>query len=288
MPWTLSSFADEAGGTLDEQITASARDGLRFIDLRNVDGHNIAELPLELAEAAAAKLRNAGIAVQMFGSPIGKTDIADDLAIDLAKLDHLGQLKDVFGCNAVRIFSFYNQAKATQTQWESESLDRLLALRDRAGELGMVLYHENESDIFGDHPDDVAMIADALRDPAVFRMIYDFANYLRTGVSGLESWETMKDATDCFHFKDQNAAGEHLPMGQGDTDVRAILSEAKARGWSGPCTVEPHLTHSDAVLATHASGTGTASLKDMPPAETFHTAVVAVQELLTGLGIAYA
>ena len=43
-----------------------------------------------------AKLDAAGISVCMFGSPIGKIDVTDDLEIDLEKLRHLGKLIPVF------------------------------------------------------------------------------------------------------------------------------------------------------------------------------------------------
>ena len=38
-------------------------------------------------------------------------------------------------------------------------------------------------------------------------------------------------------------------------------------GWAGPITLEPHLSFSDAVLATNVHGSGDKSLKDMPKEE---------------------
>jgi len=283
MDWILSAFIDEAGGTTDEQVRACAETGLSYIDPRNVDGYNITELPLDAAEQAAKRYEAAGVKVHMYGSPIGKIDIADDLQIDLDKLEHVAKLRDLFGANAVRIFSYYNRQGVGKARWAVESLDRLKRLRDRAGALGLVLYHENESDIFGDHPADVARIAE-LRDGQAFKLIYDFANYLRTDASPDECWAMFKDKTDCFHLKDQRADGQHVPMGQGDTNAATILQAAKASGWQGPCVVEPHLTHSAAVVATGVHGSGDRSLADLSPAESFAVAVKASKDLLTSLG----
>src|SRR5690606_31788276 len=133
--WVLSAFADEAGGAIDEQIAALKKAGYRFIDPRGVDGHNISALPLEHAEQVRKKLDDAGIAVHMFGSPIGKIDIADDFSTDLNRLRHMSKLQPILGCNAVRIFSYYNKQKAPFDQWQAEALRRLRALRDLAGEL---------------------------------------------------------------------------------------------------------------------------------------------------------
>lgn len=286
MTWTLSAFADEAGANIDDQIAASKQGNLRHIDLRNVNRHNITTLPLDEAEAVKKKLDAAGITVNMYGSPIGKIDITDDVKIDLDKLEHLARLSAIFGCRAVRMFSYFNKQKLGKDQWKQKAFDNLNRLREVAARHELVLYHENESHIFGDHPDDVLQLAE-LRDGKTFRLIYDFANYVRTGVDGWAIWQMFADKTDCFHFKDQRQSGEHTPMGQGDTHARRILEDAKARGWSGPCTIEPHLTHSGVVVATGSSGTGAQSLKDLTPPQTFQIAVEASHKLLQDLGIAY-
>lgn len=283
MSWIISAFADEAGGETGEQIVACKTGGLTYIDPRNVDGYNITELPMGVAERVARQYEEAGIRVNMYGSPIGKIDIADDIMIDLDKLEHLARLRDIFGANAVRIFSYYNKAGVDKARWATESMDRLKRLRDRAGALGMVLYHENESEIFGDHPGDVARIAE-LRDGKTFKLIYDFANYVRTGATPAESWAICKNITDCFHLKDQLSDGQHVPIGRGDTDAEAILRDALESGWSGPCVLEPHLTHSGAVVATNVHGSGDKSLADLSPAESFQVAVDSAKSLLAQVG----
>lgn len=94
---TFSAFTDEAGRSCEEQIAACQRAGLRFMDLRSIDGIGITTLPIEHAQTVREKLDAAGISVKMFGSPIGKIDIADPFETDLAKLQHLGTLAPVFG-----------------------------------------------------------------------------------------------------------------------------------------------------------------------------------------------
>lgn len=286
MPWTFSAFTDEAGADIDAQIAACRRGGLRFTDLRNVNKHNITTLPLDEARQVQQKLAAAGVTVNMFGSPIGKIDVADDVKIDLDKLAHLAELSKVFGCKSVRIFSYYNKkAGLPKAQWQARALDNLRRLMDLADRHGLTLYHENESEIFGDHPDDVLRLAE-LRSER-FKLIYDFANYIRTGVGGWETWQMFRDKTDAFHFKDQRKSGEHTPLGQGETDARRILADAVALKWTGPCTLEPHLKHSGVVLATHASGTGMHSLQDRSEADIFQIAVEAAKDLMKQVGASF-
>lgn len=286
MTWTLSAFADEAGQTLDEQIPALHAAGLHFIDIRAVDGYNITALPLDHAKRVKAQLADAGIAVQMFGSPIGKIDINDDIEMDLAKIRHLAELAPVLGCNAVRIFSYFNASGRPDSEWRDIAISRLGTLRDTARELGLVLYHENERHIFGDLGANVALIGKELRDGKAFRTIFDFDNYTQGQQNAWDVWQVVKADVDGIHLKD-SSGGQHLPVGTGDGFVEKILADALASGWSGPLAVEPHLGHSGAVAATGPSGIENQTYKDMAEAERFHIACEAATSLLRKIGAAY-
>lgn len=286
MSTTLSGFTDEAGRTCEEQVAACQRAGLRFMDLRSVDGIGITALPVEQAKVVREKLDSAGITVQMFGSPIGKIDIADPVETDLDKLRHLATLAPVLGCRAVRMFSYYNKNNEPLDVWKAESLARLQQLRDEAERLDMVLYHENERHIFGDLGVNVEAIA-ALRNDH-FKLIFDFDNYNQSGEDVWANWLMFRDRTDAFHLKDSRMVGahyQHTPVGDGTGQVKRILADAVQRGWSGPLTLEPHLSHSQAVLATGPSGETNASFRDMPTADSFHLAAVAAQNLLAEVGM---
>ncbi len=280
MSWTLSAFADEAGQTADEQIAALRGASIPCVDLRAIDGFSCIDLPVDGAESIRKKLADAEIRVAMFGSPIGKIDIDDDFETDRNRLRHLASLKDVFECNAVRIFSYYNKAARHLDEWAQVSLSRLRELRNEAGELGLVLYHENEREIFGDRLPEVHRIAEELRDAETFRMIFDFDNFNQSGDDVWANWEALRDQTDAFHLKDSDAANQHVPVGLGTGQVRPILEDAVARGWSGPVSLEPHLAHSPAVLATGASGTANQALEDLDDAACFQLAAEAARKLL--------
>ncbi|MCC5830724.1 MAG: TIM barrel protein [Phycisphaeraceae bacterium] len=286
MTCTLSAFADEAGQPIAEQIAALNADGIRYVDLRNVEQWNIVELPEAEARTIQSRLADAAIAVGMYGSPIGKIDIADDMKIDLGHLEHLAKMRDIFGCDKVRIFSYYNKTKGLPAQrWHEEGLKRLTQLRDLARKLGLVLYHENEGGIFGDHLAENQLIAEKVRDGEHFKLIFDFDNYNRGGDDVWANWEALRDVTDCFHLKDSDTGGQHVPVGTGNGKVREILTDAHKRGWTGPMSLEPHLRHSGAVAKTHVSGIENQSYKSLSPAECFSVAARAARKLLEEVGI---
>ncbi|MBC8135104.1 MAG: sugar phosphate isomerase/epimerase [Fibrella sp.] len=286
MSITLSGFTDEAGRSCEEQIAACHRAGFRFMDLRSIDGIGITALPVEHAQAVREKLDSAGISVQMFGSPIGKIDIADSLETDLLKLRHLATLSPVLGCRAVRMFSYYNKNNESLAAWGAESLDRLRRLRDEAERLNLVLLHENERHIFGDLCSNVEVIAELRNDN--FKLIFDFDNYNQSGEDVWANWLVLRDRTDAFHLKDSRLIGEkyqHTLVGEGSGQTKRILADAAQRNWGGPITLEPHLAHSDAVLATGPSGESNAAFSDMPTADSFQLAAVAARNLLTEVGM---
>ena len=279
MTWALSAFADEGGAAIEAQIQGLKESGLQFIDIRTVDGYGVVDLPIEHAKVVKAKLDNAGIATQMFGSPIGKIDIDDDFSIDINRLKHLGELSPILGCNAVRIFSYYNKAQRPLCEWRDISINRLGALRDTAKELGLVLYHENELHIFGDVVDNVAVIGKEVRDGITFRTIFDFDNYTQGAQNSWDAWQKLKADVDGFHLKDSSSR-QYVPVGTGDGYVEKILCDALAIGWHGPLSVEPHLLVSNAVAATGPSGTENQTYKDMPEGERFILACNAAVSLL--------
>ncbi|MFA7235898.1 MAG: TIM barrel protein [Phycisphaeraceae bacterium] len=286
--WKLSAFADEAGGSTVEQIAALQKAGIQHIDPRNVDGYNITELPLDLAEKIAADYAKAGLTVNMYGSPLGKIDLADDFAIDRKKLTHLGELSKIFGAKAVRIFSYYNKKKqAGAAEFQRASLDRLKGLIDIAEKYDLVLYHENEGAIFGEKLVNIRVLRDELRAkyPNRFKLIFDFDNYNHASEDVWTNWLELRDATDAIHLKDSkwmpgSDKPQHVPAGNGNGRIPEILADAARRGWTGPLTLEPHLTYSKAVLATGPGGEPNMDFAKLTPAESFQAAATAAIKLL--------
>ena len=280
MNWILSAFADEAAESADDQITALREAGISHLDPRNIDHYNISVLPVDRADAIRSKLDAAGIHVNMLGSPIGKTDVTDDLDPDLERLRHLGHLAPILGCRGIRIFSYYNGHSLPIGRWQDESLQRLARLRDLAGELGLVLYHENERDIFVDGCERMLLLADQLRDRETFRLIFDFDNFNACDEDAWENWQQLKDVVDAFHLKDSDHDGQHVPVGQGTGSVRRILADALDRGWEGSLSLEPHLKHSPAVLATRVGGHENRAYADRSARECFQIGADAARALI--------
>ena len=53
----IYAFADEASASIDKQIEAMKRNGLQGLEIRNVDGVNVADITLEKAKEVLEGLK---------------------------------------------------------------------------------------------------------------------------------------------------------------------------------------------------------------------------------------
>lgn len=230
----LCAFADEASPSLSGQIAALKRNGADLIELRIVDGKNVAALNDGEAVRIKNELDAAGIKVWSLGSPYGKVSIDEgfDEEALFAQLHRLCRTANIFGCDRIRVFSFYD------AYGKADEVVRLLTESVAfASEYGVRLYHENEKDIYGDVPERVLELR---RRVAGLCFVYDPANYIQCGVSPDESIPALAASSGYFHIKDVIAeTGELVPAGDGDADISRILDKIDG---DVTLTVEPHLS----------------------------------------------
>jgi sugar phosphate isomerase/epimerase len=103
------------------------------------------------------------------------------------------------------------------------------------------LFHENEHRIYGDSPQRLAHLFEAVQSPAL-RAAYDAANFVFCGYDPWAGWEATKAYTAHFHIKDWRAGEQHGCLaGEGDGRWPEVIAAAVAGGYDGFATLEPHL-----------------------------------------------
>ena len=232
MGYRLCAFADEADPLLTGQIAAMKRNGISLLEIRGVDGENIAALPEQKVRSVAAQVEDSGLSVWSIGSPIGKIRLADDFEAHKDVFRKLLDHSAVLGAKAFRLFSFYEAAGETE-----EVIDRLGQLCDLAAAYPVRLCHENEKGIYGDTASRVKVLLEAL--PAL-GSVFDPANFIQCGEKILPAWELLKDRTDYLHIKDASADGTVVPSGYGIGQIEAVVKDYLSRGGE-VLTLEPHL-----------------------------------------------
>ena len=234
----LYAFADEASPMTDGQITAMKENGLDGLEIRNVDGVNIAEISDGKAREVRKKLDGAGLRVWTIGSPIGKIDIEkDDFALHTEKFKRTLELADILGAENIRLFSFFTPEES-RADYKDKVIERLGRFAKIAKGSGITLCHENEKGIYGDIPERCLEIHKVLPE---IKAIFDPANYVQCGVDTLKAWEIIKPYVKYLHIKDALADGNVVPAGKGIGNVKFILDDFRKNGGNS-ITIEPHLT----------------------------------------------
>ena len=232
----LCAFADEAASDRAGQIKALRENRISLLEIRGVDGVNIAELTEEAAKTFRDQLDEAGIAVWSIGSPAGKTPITDDFSKEERQFEHLLRMADIFGASCIRLFSFYGTGG--QETWFPEVVRRLERFVTMAAGSGVRLCHENEKGIYGDTAARCLAIHQAL--PEV-KAVFDPANFIQCGQDVMEAWRLLSPYVAYGHIKDCTADGRVVPPGDGVGALREYIPLfAKAGG--EVLTLEPHLT----------------------------------------------
>ena len=229
----LSAFADEASADFGKQLAALNEERIPFIELRGLDGKNIADLTEEEAKSYKKMLDAHGVAVWSIGSPLGKIDVKDDFSEHEKKAEHLFRLAGIFGAGKVRVFSFYTKSPETD---EEEVFSRMRALVSLADKYGLTLYHENEKEIYGDTPQRVKRLLGHVNG---LKCVFDPANFVQCGEDVSKAIDLLREDADYYHIKDAlSSGGEVVPAGEGDGQIDKIVSGIKK---DTVLTLEPHL-----------------------------------------------
>jgi sugar phosphate isomerase/epimerase len=242
MTWKLSGFGDEIDADPVIQLSVLQALGAKHIEVRSAWGTNIVELADEQLEALAALVAERDMGVSAIASPIGKVDAFGDPDTELARLRRAVQAAHRLGSRYIRLFSFYRPPGTTPPDIRDVVLKQLRAYASVAEREGLVLLHENEKDIYGDVPERVLDLIEAVGSPAL-RMAWDNANFVQVGVRPFtDGYAKLRPYLEYLQVKDARAAdGTVVPAGEGDGELLATVTALRDDGYDGFASLEPHL-----------------------------------------------
>ena len=233
----IYAFADEAGSSVDRQISAMKRNSLSGVELRGTEYGNVSDLKPEQAKDIRRRLDDEGLEVWSIGSPLGKIGINDPFEPELDKLKRTLDTADILGSSNIRMFSFYTPKDRPQEEFKNAVTDRLSKMAEISKNRAR-LCHENEKGIYGENDTRCLEILENIPEIAG---VFDPANFVQSGVDTLKAWELLKSRIKYLHIKDALPDGKVVPAGKGAGNVEKIVSEYVAMGGAA-MTVEPHLT----------------------------------------------
>ena len=231
----LCAFADEASSDIFGQVKALNRNEIEYVEVRGINGKNIADMNSDEVDAAYKVYSDNGIKVWSIGSPIGKIDINDDFAKELDRFKKIVDNAVKMNAYCIRIFSFYGTNG--DIKYRDEVMEKLCRYVEVSAGSNVVLCHENERGIYGD----VALrCLDIHRTIPQIKAVFDPANFNHCNQNVIEAWDMLKPYVYYNHIKD--ATEEHMivPAGYGATGMDKYLKEYVQMG-GGVLTLEPHL-----------------------------------------------
>lgn len=237
----LSAFADEYSPDFDKQIEYLKRNNIEYIELRFLDGKNIADLTEDEVLSVKNKLDNANIKVSALGSPLGKINLSDDFSAHLKICENVFNTAKILGVKNVRIFSFYLPQEKSRKECRDDVLYRLGQMLELAEKYGVSLCHENEAKIYGESPDYCLDILSHFG--GKLKCVFDMGNFVLDGYKPYpDGYEMLKDYIEYFHIKDSLYAGAIVPPGLGEANIPEIFERVKKEfDRDVLVTLEPHL-----------------------------------------------
>lgn len=269
----LCAFIDEAATDLQGQMQAMKRNDLDLIEVRNINGVNVASFSLENAREYKRVFDDNGVSAWSIGSPLGKVDINTPFNDYEKTIRHIFEIANIFKTDKVRAFSFFNAYDQKEKVYDY--LNKMVLI---AKEYGVNLYHENEKEIYGDTAE---RVLDIMQNVNGLKYIYDPANFLQVGDDADKTLSLLHQKTDYFHIKDVISSTQELvPAGFGDGKIDKLINMIDK---DVVLTLEPHL----AIFSGYANIDNTEMKNKFTFSsnkEAFDTAVNALKKILLNSG----
>jgi sugar phosphate isomerase/epimerase len=245
----FSGIADEAGSDILSQVKAHQQLGWQHIELRLVNGKNIAgAVSGQEFDMIRRVLDENEMQVTGFASAIGNWSrhINDDFSIDLDELKtaikRMRQLKVKY----IRTMTWKGDG-VDEADWRNKAVRRCRELAKIAADSDIILAHENCEGWGGLSAQHMVELKDAVDSPN-FKLLYDLGNTISHGYEPWEFFKIIRGHFDYIHIKDakMNPAGgrskDYSYCGEGDAMLKEILDVVlNEDGYDGIISIEPHV-----------------------------------------------
>lgn len=231
---------------LDEGLDALDEIGVKFVELRAVNGKNVDDLTDEVFDRVCARIQERGFVVTAYDSNLGKCELDEKNWEKEAQRLHLAIARaNQLDVRLIRTMGFRRGA-CSVTEWYTMTLDWFARLTEIAESADKVMVLENcqlGNGSMGSHPKDCLEIMRRVGSPHL-RMNLDPGNFAYAKEDPKQGYELLMDYVANVHVKDCKVPGDNRSFclaGDGIACIRETLSALKAYGYEGCFTIEPHL-----------------------------------------------
>jgi len=253
-----TGFADEASPNLDVQIKATKELGWKFIETRKIGDSSLAFLDDKAFDDLCRKLAESGVSFNCFGSGIANwaKPITESPESSYDEMRKAVPRMQKLGIKMVRIMSFAVPKELRGKDFFDEVVKRLKVIVKIAADGGITCVHENCMNWGSLNYDNTLRILDAVKSPNL-KLVFDTGNPVSSDdvrgsgpykkQSAWEFYNAVKDHVIYIHIKDGHCDSAkdksvYTFPGEGDGDVKRILTDLFKRGYDGGISIEPHMT----------------------------------------------
>ncbi|WP_141692494.1 sugar phosphate isomerase/epimerase family protein [Paenibacillus pectinilyticus] len=253
----LGVLTDEVSPHLEEALRWASEQGLTHVEVRVVNGRNVAEMTDEEIKEIRRQVEQRGLFVSAIASPLFKCALdparrvasgdtfgqkEETVEAHFHKLDRVIAIAKLLGTSRIRIFSFWREEQPAL--YEGEIAAHLRKAAEIALEAGVELLLENEPACNGGYAEEVAAIVRRVDSPAL-RGLWDPGNEAYGGCESYPAgYASMKSVLSHVHLKDAyldvDGRARCVPLGSGNVPVIAQLKALLADGYEGLFTIETH------------------------------------------------
>lgn len=243
--YVLTGILDEAGEDWADQLGTAETLGWQQIELRNIGGLAVSDLPNATFGAIAADLRSSGMSVVCIDSRIGNWSrrITASFDKDLEELAILADRAADVGCSFVRVMSFPNDG-LPETEWREKVLDRMARLTAIAERANIVLLHENCAGWAGQDPAKAVDMVESIASRHL-RLLFDAGNGRAYGYAEIDYLRATLAYVEHVHVKDAIGTGtdvRYVDPGEGECRLGDSITALLGAGYRGAFAIEPHKT----------------------------------------------
>ena len=253
----LGILTDEVSGIFPEALDWAAEVGLKHVEIRTVNGANVAVIDDDTARDVRRQVEARGLFVSAVASPVFKCALdpsrpvasgdrfgqqEENVEAHFAKLQRMIAVAKLLGTHRIRVFSFWRERESLQ--YREEIVLHLKRAAEIARQNEALLLVENEVACNGGYAAEVAEMVRAVDSPAV-RALWDPGNEAYAGREAFPAgYGHMKDVLAHVHLKDayirHDGKPRCVPLGSGDVALIPQLKALAADGYDGLFTIETH------------------------------------------------
>ena len=262
----FSGFTDEVSSSLADQIAVTKELGWSNIEMRDVDDKLLGTMTDEEFDKVYQMFTESGVKLHCYGSAVANwrrhprsaqdfEETKNELLTAIPRMQKLG-------CKLIRGMSFL---MTPDEEPDSPELEQIIFAKVKelvkiCEDNGIVYGHENCMNYGGLSYLHTLKLLEAVGDTKAFTLIYDTGNpcfnYRHIGQkpyplqSSWEFYKMVRPYVTHVHIKDGTAlpqADGNRPSarftfaGDGNGDVRAIMTDLRETGYDGAFSMEPHM-----------------------------------------------